>query len=83
MIDHWHKRAPVVAEVLGHPLAPAGVDRRKVSGSGVSEMPHARSSVTWLGPSQMTVDGFERRALSPLRPTTYGGMRFIQAISSP
>lgn len=40
---------PAVTEVLGHPLATAGADRGKVSGSGVSEMPHARSSVTWLG----------------------------------
>lgn len=40
---------PVVTQFLGHPLATAGADGGKVSGSGVSEMPHARSSVTWLG----------------------------------
>lgn len=41
---------PLVKGVLGHPLATAGADRVKVSGSGVREMPHARSSVTQLGP---------------------------------
>lgn len=41
---------PAVKGVLGHPLATAGADRGKVSGSGVREMPHARSSVTQLRP---------------------------------
>lgn len=52
----------MVTGVLGHPLGPAGADRLKVSGSGVREMPHARSSVTWHRPPWMTVAGFERPA---------------------
>lgn len=73
----------VATEVLGHPLATAGADRGKVSGSGVTEMPHARSSVTCLDPSRMTVDGFESRAQSPLQPTAYGWPQFHSGYHPP